>query len=300
MKIVQSFWSKPQAVALLNGWESRLHGGWYDDKYHHMSWALSCLQLRRFYKDVELVTDEAGKKLLIDQLNLPYTKVTVVLDNINDYHPDLWALGKLYSYNIQEEPFLHIDGDIYIWKPFEPALLRSGLIAQHLEKGHSYYVKVMKMVDEHIPYLPETLINYRKNNPAINAFNTGLFGGCDVEFIRKYSERAIQFVNDNIDYLNRISIGPFNTIYEQVLFLCMANEHHKPVHLFTSTIGEKNVNDEINSLANFRKAPAGVPYIHLFGCNKKKIMYCREVAYKLKENHPAYYEMIMDMTAVFA
>ena len=126
MKIVQSFWSKPHSDALINVWESRSHGGWLDDKYHYMSWALSSYQLRKYYDEVELVTDAAGKELLIDILNLPYTNVVVKLDEINDYDRDLWALGKVYTYSLQQSPFLHVDGDIFIWKPFEKKLLESG------------------------------------------------------------------------------------------------------------------------------------------------------------------------------
>lgn len=49
---------------------------------------------------------------MIDDLKLPYTKVHVVLDELNDYHKNLWAIGKIRTYQLQEEPFIHIDGDV--------------------------------------------------------------------------------------------------------------------------------------------------------------------------------------------
>ncbi len=86
MKIIQSYWSLPSESRDkdVNG---RSNGGFLDARFNYMSWALSCLCLKRFYKDVELVTDEKGKKMLIDTLKLPYTKVTVCLDDLNHYNP---------------------------------------------------------------------------------------------------------------------------------------------------------------------------------------------------------------------
>ena len=52
--------------------------------------------------------------ILINKLELPYTDVKVVLDDLNDYDRDLYALGKVYAYGIQEEPFIHVDADIYM------------------------------------------------------------------------------------------------------------------------------------------------------------------------------------------
>ncbi len=80
-----------------------------------MSWTLSCLNLRKFYENVELVTDEVGYRYLIEKLKLPYSSVRVELDCINTYPSSLWAIGKLYTYGIQNEPFIHVDGDVYIW-----------------------------------------------------------------------------------------------------------------------------------------------------------------------------------------
>ncbi len=106
MKIIQSFWSKPSYKKKNVKLHDRNNGGWTDKKYNYFSWALSCLQFRKYYDDVELITDEIGYNILIEKLKLPYTKVDVCLDKINHYHEDLWALGKIYAYSIQNTPFI--------------------------------------------------------------------------------------------------------------------------------------------------------------------------------------------------
>src|ERR1700749_4013895 len=105
MKIVQSFWSAPYLFSKKESPGSRFNGGWPEKRFNYFSWALSCLQLSKFYTDVELITDSRGKDLLIDKMALPYTTVKVRLDELDRYDPGLWALGKILSYAQNDEPF---------------------------------------------------------------------------------------------------------------------------------------------------------------------------------------------------
>ena len=85
MKIIQSFWTGKHSVVYSFGWLS--------NKYHYLSWILSCNQLRKYYDEVELFTDSLGYSILIEKLKLPYTKVHIVLDELNIYDDNLWALA---------------------------------------------------------------------------------------------------------------------------------------------------------------------------------------------------------------
>jgi len=93
-KIVQSYWTE--------AYRNSSNRGWAFKETHYMSWALSCLQLRQFYNEVELVTDSAGADLLINKLHLPYTSCKLTLDKLSDKNPALWALGKITAYKEQQ------------------------------------------------------------------------------------------------------------------------------------------------------------------------------------------------------
>jgi hypothetical protein len=56
-RIVQSYCSK--------AYQNTPNSGWAFRESHYMSWALSCLQLKQFYDEIELVTDSEGADLLI-------------------------------------------------------------------------------------------------------------------------------------------------------------------------------------------------------------------------------------------
>ena len=80
MKIIQSFWA-----GKLQFTEESF--GWQHSRFHALSWALSCLQLSKYYA-VELYTDTIGYEFLIKKLNLPYAKVHIVLDELNNFSTD--------------------------------------------------------------------------------------------------------------------------------------------------------------------------------------------------------------------
>ena len=132
MKIIQSFWSQNQ----INPLESNY--GWLSETHNWLSWILSANQLSKFYK-VELYTDQKGYEILIEKLKLPYHKVHIVLDELNHYDKSLWAIPKIKTYSLQNEPFLHIDGDVFIWKEFSKELMNGNLITQNLEATTEYY-----------------------------------------------------------------------------------------------------------------------------------------------------------------
>ena len=89
--------------------------GWVAPEYHLMGWALSCLQLQKVYGKVSLFANSPAVYLLVDTLQLPYTDVQVTHDKLTLIHTDLWALPKIYTYSLQERPFLHVDGDVFIF-----------------------------------------------------------------------------------------------------------------------------------------------------------------------------------------
>ena len=88
--------------------------GWVAPEYHLMGWALSCLQLHKLYSHITLFANSQAARLLVDTLQLPYTEINLAHDQLTLLHPDLWALPKIYTYSLQDQPFLHIDGDVFL------------------------------------------------------------------------------------------------------------------------------------------------------------------------------------------
>ncbi len=291
MKIIQSYWSLPA-----NHYEKDIHGrtngGFIDARFNYMSWALSCLTLKRFYKDVELITDKEGEKLLIDTLKLPYTKVTVCLDELNHYYPKLWAIGKIKAYQLQKEPFLHVDGDIFIWKAFgNTSFHQKPLIVQNIDYDYPWYAETLKSIETHFEYLPKEIIKNYLVRKDLTAINAGLIGGTDIDFFQQYTHEAFEFLNRNLACLDKINIGLFNNVFEQYLFYAIASNENKFIYPFLNL----KPHEEFTEAMNFHLLPNVESFIHLIGYAKGNIYACEQVAMRLRYEFPEYYERICSL-----
>jgi len=288
MKIVQSYWSKPANKRTDLNKSDRNLGGWLESKYNYMSWALSCLQFKKYYRQVELVTDRQGYDLLINKLELPYTKVDLALDRMDDYHPDLWALGKIFAYQLQAEPFVHADGDVFIWGAFSKALETSAVFAQNLEHSNVYYEKSYTAINQHFTYIPQVILDTRKHRSDFTSINAGILGGNNIAFIQEYTRTALDFVNRNLDRLTHIDIGWFNCIFEQYLFYCLSCEKGVKIHYELS-----NINSDFDGIIDFTGVPSNTRYLHALAGYKKSRVITEMVEFRLKTEHPDYYYKII-------
>lgn len=290
MRIVQSYWTKPTLKRDNTHNADRNKGGWPEIKYNYFSWAFSCLTLRSFYREVELYTDGPGHELLIEKLGLPYTKVHVVLDALNQYSSDLWALGKVYTYGLQETPFLHVDGDIFIWDRFGPHLLQSNLIAQNPEAGFEYYQNTYNELATNCFAVPEVLRCYLGSHSTFNGINAGILGGNDLSFINQYAHTALRFVDENVALLAGINTGLFNNFYEQCLFKVMADVRGVPISYLKG-----HVNDRFDGLMDLTGSPANSWFHHAVGVYKKRPETGALLAFHLQKRYPGHYYRIINL-----
>ncbi len=286
MNIIQTLWSRNSPNYLSE------NCGWLSSEYNLMSWALSCLQLKEFYNHVTLYADSVSAKLMIDTLRLPYTEVVCNLDKLNTYHPKLWALPKVHTYSVQEEPFLHIDGDVFIWKAFEEELLQSQLIAQNKESATSYYESIMKLLEAGLKYFPPEIEEERKNKELIYAYNAGVFGGTDIPFFKEYCKKAFEFVDANLSNLGRINVVDFNIFFEQYLFYCLVKKERREVAVLFSDLIDDT---QYTGFGDFHEVPHNKTFLHLLGNYKKSTLVCNQMAYRLREDFPEYYYRIIEL-----
>src|SRR5260370_31176140 len=98
--------------------------------HHRGPWGRLRHTARAHSPETVLITDAHGKRLLVDQLGLSFTEVSTELDRLKDVSIDWWAIGKLVAYSLQDRPFLHIDSDVFLWKPLPAHLESAPVIAQ--------------------------------------------------------------------------------------------------------------------------------------------------------------------------
>lgn len=282
MKIIQTFWSGNKQNILDSSY------GWYNPMFHIMGWVLSSNLLSKLYNKVELYTDKKGYELLIKKLKLPYTKVHIILDELNIYDCDLWALSKIHVYSLQKEPFLHIDGDVFVWDKFDKSLLESKLIVQNLESGTNYYRNKWNKLKEDLVFIPKEILEEESKSENIYAYNFGVFGGNDIEFIEKYTNLAFLFVNENMKALSSEKLIDFNVFFEQYLFFCLSNKKQSVSCFLNETYND----NEYVGFGDFKKVPKK-KYLHLIGHYKRDLDVCQQMARQLLIEFPKEYLKVL-------
>ena len=151
---------------------------------------ISAYYLKKNFKNVNLITDSISKKYFE---NIPWDSITTELDIVPEDYPSVWSLSKLYAYKIitnKNEPFIHVDNDVILWKGLDDDFLKSEVFAQSPEDAATWL------------YEPEKLYNncpnlyVLENRNFLSAYNVGIFGGTNIDFIKEYSEQSIKFVED--------------------------------------------------------------------------------------------------------
>jgi hypothetical protein len=285
MKIVQTFWTGP----IVSDNPLGIKAGWLSAEYHWMAWALSCLQLKKLYGRVELVTDNLGKEILVDKLGLPYDNVSTQLEgSLNDYPPELWSLAKISAFAAQQEPFLHFDGDCFIWQRLDNELVEAGLVAQNVEENLSYYRDMMADMEKKGWQMPPLLQGVSRA-PTIYAANTGVFGGHNIALIQRYCQAAFDFVNSNRAIIPLTQKNQLNFIFEQCLLYYLAKAEGQPIaYLMNEPVTEPHYSD----YARFVDVPE-VTLIHTVGGYKMMPFTCGHLARRLRNDFPEWYYRII-------
>jgi hypothetical protein len=293
VRAVWSFWSAP--------FHAHHHRVWLSPRHHLLAWILSTESARRHYAPLVLHTDDAGARLLVDDIGLAFDEVHTGLNVLDGRDAGWWALGKLYAYQAQTEPFIHIDNDVFLWKALPEHLARAPVVAQNpewFEPGASYYrpevFETALAADD--GWLPREWRWYRGSGLPQRGECCGLFGGTRTDFIRHYAAQAIRLVEDgaNQRHLRDIDdkIGQ-NILFEQFL-LSACVEFHR--HRSGSAYRDISIEYLFESLdeAFDGAAASRLGYTHLIADAKRNPDLADRLERRVSRDYPVLYQRVLD------
>lgn len=292
MKIVHSYYTKPwkhsKAFAASNTF------GWLTRDYHYFSWTLTSLQYLKHFGNIHLVTDKAGKELLIDTLKLPYSSVSLDLEYFEPFHPDLWIHSKLYVYSMQTEPFLHVDGDAFIWKRFDEAVMRAPFIACNREaipEAKKFYQEAWKEVLANFSYIPPIFNEAKKDSHNIVAYNAGVIGANDIGSFSEYVRQSLDIFQQNIKTIPLfIDIGRLGCFVEQHLLHAFSKEHD--VAIKTVLPGDMLIDQSTDCIYN---SVRNYSLLHPISLYKKHPAVCELIECTLRQEFPESYYRVRQL-----
>ena len=287
MRAVWSFWSKPFRAT---------RAFWTSEMYHLCSWVVSVETARRHYPKTVLFTDDEGARMLIDRIGLGFESVSTGLNALASHDPGWWTLGKLYAYRAMTEPFIHVDNDVFLWKPLPEWLTGAPVFAQNPEPifDSNWYRPeafdhALRSIDG--GWLPTEWMWYRSAGLAQRAECCGIVGGNRVDFINHYARMGIQLIEEPSNQAAWASLNDkigHNILLEQYL-LTACLEHHR------STPGSPYRDVSIaylfhspgDSLDEEKARRLG--YTHLWGAKQDGEM-VRRLEQRVMRDYPEHYE----------
>jgi len=296
MRAVWSFWSKPYRTRSGRTWREPLH--------HYLAWGLTLRLACRHYPETVLVTDTAGKALLIDTLGLPFREVSTELDRLRDVDPGWWTLGKLVAYGLQDRPFVHIDTDVFLWKALPAALAGASVFTQcperHPPDEHCAPRDAERAFARAGLSLPaEWEWSSSRRLPYIHHENTGILGGTNTDFIRYYANLGVDLV---MNPRNAPAWAAFpdkfgcNFLTEQFLLAACLDFHRcDPRSPFRGIVVRHLFSSFEEALDPQSAAHAG--YTHLLAEAKSSAVVTRRIEQRMEQEDPAFYRHCIDISS---
>jgi len=251
-KIVYSLWTKPNKD---KGSILEHAVNWYSPEAHLMCLALSVNKSAEHFKEVELITDSEGWEV-IKKLNLPFTSVKTILDSIPEKYYDFWSLGKIYAYQAQNKPFIHLDNDAILWDGLPEWAKKADIFVQNTEDKSWFEDAYMPQVNH-----ANKVLNYFPPNWGISkeAYCLGIFGGTDIETIQEYTKEALLFITHKYNKYGWDGIenkGSYCIIFEQYIMTCIAENRKVDVTYFDKYLDKQKLES--------------YGYTHIWGAKKEK------------------------------
>jgi hypothetical protein len=300
VRAIWSFWSKPFDAG--HGWR------WREPVHHLLAWGLSLRLAEAHHPQTTLITDTPGKELLVHRLGLKFTHVSTELDRLENADPALWALGKLAAYSLQDEPFAHLDADVFLWRPLPDRLTSAPVFAQNPEDFHS-----VDQADGPRP-IEDAFRRAGLSLPAewewarslggrrFREANCGILGGTNAGFLRHYAHLALDLVL-NPGHASAWATIPdasgLNMVIEQFFLLaCLAYHRFNPASPHRGVYVRYLFPSAADAYSRDQAARAG--YTHLLGSAKQNEYVTTRLEQRVQTDDPEFYQRCLTVSRYVA
>lgn len=292
MRAVWSFWRAPFA--------DHRAGAWGSETNHLLAWALSVREASRHYPDTALVTDDAGARLLVDGLGLEFGSVSLSLNGLRDCDPSWWSMGKLVAVAEQEEPFVHLDADVFLWRPLPAALTAAPVFAQNPEpfaQASSWYDPSAFEAVLAGGRLPAEWGWYRRA-AVPRGECCGIVGGTRLDFLHHWAAEGLATVREpaNQAGLALLDRPPLTITVEQYLLAACVEHHRGRAGSPYRDVDVAYLFESWAAAGNERRA-AEVGFTHLIADTKRDPANAARLDRRVRTDHPDLYARAHRMTA---
>lgn len=227
---------------------------------------LSYLNSIKIFDIVEFYCSTDAERIIIEDGRFTKMKLINCLDQFSNVRHFNWAITKIYVYQLQKEPFIHLDIDAIIWKKIPNYLLENTeMIFQQYEYYDCYHDIYNECKNANI--LPNFI--KEENNFGLNCAVFGAFNNKCFDMIKEYYQAALDWCELNPVWVDsNIITARSQSIFFEQYFL---------------TYFLKKYNIRFNTILNENQSmKIGVRYTHLIIFSKRKPEHIESIRSLLK------------------
>ena len=184
---------------------------------------------------------------------------------------------------MQTKPFLHIDNDVFLFKPLPKRILKARAFAQSNELPHGPHYQ-LESIQKHLTWLPPC---WQDDPQSLKPCCVGLVGGNDIDFMQEYTKQAFQFAlaPENEMQWRKINRYYGQTVCEQYPYTAVAKQLGVHIELlFDFDIMDQSLRDTASSHFG---------YCHLWG-TKRDPEVCKDIELYMLKHYPDQYRRVRD------
>jgi len=194
----------------------------------------------------------------------------------------------MYTYSLQEDHFLHLDFDVFLFSKLPDFIEQADVFAQSRERFSNRYFYTEGVVLEELPYYKWVDPRPLKEREATNV---GIVGGKNTSFIREYAKDAMTLTThpENKELHSNYSREDWAriTVTQEQYFLNLKAylESVEITYLFDLDLQDEVTPEYVNIQED---------YIHLMD-KKYNARYSRALRDYLEENYNEYYRRVNNL-----
>jgi hypothetical protein len=167
-----------------------------------------------------LYTDKNGYKKLKNVI--PYDEIILFDDQIlSKLNSQIWSLGKILAMSLVNEPFIHIDFDLFLFKKINDDIIKKDFFALYPEP----WMDKIKSFRENISKIWNVYPERNDLNKNAISFNFAVVGGSEYKKINAVCNKILNFSIENRLEIQNINLGindkinswQLPVIFEQVM-----------------------------------------------------------------------------------
>ena len=180
---------------------------------------MSVAAITRTYGKPHLYTDDLGRKILCDELQLDFADIDTSLNNLPKEFSRFYSLGRSYACSSQTSQFLHVDFDAFLYEKLPADFHEFDVIFEKRFCADKKEPSLCRpMLFSNAQQIPDWWNQYNEQK-TFEYSSLGVFGGKQFDFFKKFHDGILNILDNNRNYLENSKIRFASELYHHKLFL---------------------------------------------------------------------------------